>query len=103
MNHAHPMQPNVAHHQADRMEHNMEHSNRQYGYLLIMGILSFISMYVLMYTMVDTFANVLANFNQFYMAGLMTAPMILIELLLMRAMYQNKKWNALIGGAASLL
>jgi hypothetical protein len=39
--------------------------------------LSFISMYVLMYAMVDRFANVYPNFNQFYMAGLMTAPMVL--------------------------
>jgi uncharacterized protein (DUF305 family) len=67
-----------------------------YGRLLIMTVLSFISMYVLMYAMVDTFANVYPNFNQFYMAGLMTAPMVLIELLLMRSMYNNKKANITI-------
>ena len=49
-----------------------------------------------MYAMVNTFGNVLNNFNQFYMAGLMTAPMILIELAVMRAMYQDKRLNALI-------
>jgi hypothetical protein len=62
-----------------------------YGRLLLMAVLSFISMYVLMYAMVDAFANVYANFNQFYMAWLMTAPMVIIEIALMGAMYQNKR------------
>ncbi len=71
--------------------------NKQtYVRLLIMAVLSFMSMYALMYAMVDRFANVVPNFNQFYMAGLMASPMIIIELLLMGAMYPNKKWNALI-------
>lgn len=67
-----------------------------YRRLLAMALLSFISMYVLMYTMVNAFSNVFSNFNQFYMAALMTAPMVIIELALMSAMYHNKKWNALI-------
>lgn len=58
--------------------------------------LSFVSMYVLMYAMVNTFADVYPNINQFYMAGLMTAPMVVIELLLMGAMYRNKKLNLAI-------
>ncbi len=71
--------------------------NKQtYVRLLIMAVLSFMSMYALMYAMVDRFANVVPNFNQFYMAGLMASPMVIIELLLMGAMYPNKKWNALI-------
>ena len=49
-----------------------------------------------MYAMVNTIANVFNNFNQFYMAGLMTAPMVLIEIFVMRSMYQNKGRNALI-------
>ncbi len=67
-----------------------------YGRLLIMVVLSFISMYILMYAMVDSFANVYPNFNQFYMAGLMSAPMLVIELLLMGAMYPNKKLNTVL-------
>lgn len=67
-----------------------------YGRLLTMVVLSFISMYVLMYAMVDSFANVYPNFNQFYMAGLMTAPMLIIELLLMGSMYPNKKLNTVL-------
>ena len=61
-----------------------------------MAVLSFISMYVFMYAMVDTFANVYSNLNQFYMAGLMTAPMVIIEILLMSAMYTNARANFVI-------
>ena len=49
-----------------------------------------------MYVMVDSFANVYPNFNQLYMAGLMTAPMIIIEVIFMSLMYQNQKWNIMI-------
>jgi uncharacterized protein (DUF305 family) len=49
-----------------------------------------------MYAMVNIIGNVYNNFNEFYMAGLMTAPMVLIELIVMKAMYQDKRRNALI-------
>lgn len=75
-------------------------SGRHYSRLMVMIALSFAAMYGLMYAMVDTFANVYASFNQFYMAGLMTAPMAIIELLLMGAMYHNKKLNAAIVAAS---
>jgi hypothetical protein len=53
---------------------------RHYGLLLVMAVLFFLSMYILMYAMVDRVSNVYPNLNQFYMAGLMTAPMLVIEL-----------------------
>lgn len=56
--------------------------------------LSFVAMYVLMYAMVDVLGNALPNLNQAYMAALMTAPMLVLELLLMGQMYANKKINA---------
>jgi hypothetical protein len=59
--------------------------------LLAMAALSFIAMYILMYAMLNTFANVLPNLNQAYMAGLMTAPMVIIELLVMRPMYDKAR------------
>lgn len=71
-------------------------SQNHYRRLLIMAVLSFISMYILMYAMVNTFDNVYNNFNQFYMAGLMTVPMIVIELAVMGAMYPNKRRNVII-------
>jgi uncharacterized protein (DUF305 family) len=46
--------------------------------------------------MVNVFANVVPNINQFYMASLMTMPMIIIELTLMRKMYMNKKLNTIL-------
>jgi uncharacterized protein (DUF305 family) len=71
-----------------------------YRRLLIMAALSFVSMYILMYAMVNTIDNVYNNINQVYMAGLMAAPMVVIELLLMGAMYQNKRLNILIAAAS---
>ena len=69
-----------------------------------MVVLSFLSMYALMYGMVNTLANVYMNVNQFYMAGLMAAPMGIIELALMGAMYRNRRLNAVvaIGGSIAL-
>jgi bacteriorhodopsin len=72
------------------------HNNKSYYYLVAMAMLSFVCMYILMYAMVDRFVNVYYSLNQFYMAGLMTVPMIIIEMLLMRAMYGNKRWNIAI-------
>ena len=67
-----------------------------YRNLLVMAVLSFFAMYALMYAMVDRWANVLSNLNQAYMAGLMAAPMVVIELVVMREMYRNRRANAVI-------
>ena len=64
--------------------------------LLYMALLSFASMYILMYAMVNQFANVYPNINQFYMAALMTMPMVLIEMIVMSSMYMDKNRNKLI-------
>jgi uncharacterized protein (DUF305 family) len=69
----------------------------------IMLVLNFIAMYILMYAMADVFANVYSSFNQVYMAGLMTAPMAIMEVALMRGMYPNKVWNFAIAGAGLVL
>lgn len=71
-------------------------SENHYPKLIIMVTLSFIAMYILRYSMVNAFGNIYNNFNQFYMAGLMAAPMMLIELVLMWSMYPNKRLNVLI-------
>ena len=67
-----------------------------YRHLGIMAALSFVAMYILMYAMVNSIDDVYMNVNQVYMAGLMTAPMIVIELVVMRAMYHSMKLNAFI-------
>lgn len=70
--------------------------NNPYFSVIIMAILSFFSMYILMYSMVNTFSNIYNNFNQVYMALLMTAPMIFFHIVVMRSMLKKKKWNLLI-------
>jgi uncharacterized protein (DUF305 family) len=84
------------------MDH-AHHARHPYAALALMALLSFVVMYILMYAMVDTFGNVFANINKVYMAGLMTAPMVLIELALMRSMYPKPRVNATIGIVAALL
>lgn len=80
----------------------MKHS--PYARLATMTGLSFIAMYVFMYAMVDRFGDVYPNINQFYMAGLMTAPMVLIELLVMGMMYPSRAVNgAILGGGVFVL
>lgn len=84
------------------MEKNMQHDRSMtqghYGRLVLMTVLSFMAMYILMYAMVDRLGNVFISVNQFYMAALMTAPMVVLELLLMGSMYKDKKLNAILIG-----
>ena len=90
-------QPGHAGHQAGKGRHYLQ--------LLLMALLSYVAMYWLMYAMVDRFANVFHNLNQAYMAGLMTAPMVLIEMLVMRGMYTDRRLNSWIvaGSLAALI
>lgn len=78
----------------------MEHGN--WLRLGLMTILSFISMYALMYIMVDKFRDIYPSFNQFYMAGAMTAAMIAIELIVMGSMYKNTIVRSLLIGISTL-
>ena len=79
------------------MQHKKENHYRHLG---IMAALSFAAMYVLMYAMVNTFGDVYNNINQVYMAGLMAAPMVVIELVVMRGMYHNGRLNLMLIGAS---
>ena len=100
-----------AHHQATpnaqtkgrHASHPGRTAGGHYGRFTLMLVLSFACMYALMYAMVDRFANVVPNINQFYMAALMTAPMAILELALMGAMYQDKRKNAVIFALAGLV
>lgn len=88
------------------MDLHIAHERRSgspYLALALMAALSFVAMYVLMYAMVDRFENVYPNLNQLYMAGLMAAPMVLIELVLMRSMYPRRGWNIAITAASIAL
>ena len=83
-------------------QHDHRMMTQNYGRLLLMAVLSFVAMYVLMYAMVDRVANIHPSLNQAWMAGLMTAPMVVLELLLMGGMYRNRRWNAGILVAAGI-
>lgn len=75
-------------------QHSEDHAHHApYQRLAAMTVLSFLAMYVLMYAMVDKVSNIHPSFNQAYMAGLMAAPMVMIELLLMGMMYPRKGLN----------
>ncbi len=78
--------------------HSGGHSSGQSHYVRLALMLagSFVAMYILMYAMVNSFANVYMNINQVYMAGLMAAPMGLIELALMGAMYRDRRKNMIV-------
>ncbi len=94
-------------HESTHTQHSEQHASHgssgqthhgHYGRLLLMMALSFLAMYALMYAMVDQLANVYHNVNQFYMAGLMAAPMLLIELWLMSSMYPDRRRNLILAG-----
>jgi uncharacterized protein (DUF305 family) len=79
-----------------------EMGRHHYARLLMMTALSFMAMYVLMYAMVATIDHIYLNINKAYMAALMAAPMVPIELALMGAMYRNRRLNALLIAASVL-
>ena len=96
----------MEHEHAVHGKHPKHAHGGHYVRLLVMVGLSFLAMYALMYAMVDRFENVYGSFNQAWMAGLMAAPMLVIELLVMRGMYPDKKRNVLLivcGVAATIL
>lgn len=82
----------------------MDTHNNPYPRLALMAALSFVAMFVLMYAMVDRLSNVYPSLNQAYMAALMAAPMVAIEIVLMSSMYPSKRTNRLIlAGSAFVL
>lgn len=68
--------------------------------LLVMAAIHFALMYALMYAMVNVFSNIFPSLNQIYMAGLMTAPMLILEIILMGSMYGNKRALRIIMGVS---
>lgn len=77
--------------------------SNHYVHLGVMALLSFAAMYLLMYAMVDSISSVYMSINQVYMAALMTAPMVFIELIVMRAMYGNAALNRMLLAGSVIL
>lgn len=65
-----------------------------------MGALHFVIMYILMYAMVDAHDHVYLNINTLYMAAIMTAPMLLLEAVMMRSMYKQPYLLNIVIGAS---
>jgi len=72
----------------------MEKAN--YGKFILMLLASFVVMYFVMYSMLASFGHFYFSVSRLYMTFLMIAPMALIMLGFMGAMYTNKKKNTLI-------
>lgn len=70
--------------------------------LLLMGALHFVIMFILMYAMVDVLDHVYLNINNLYMAAIMTAPMLLLEAVMMRSMYKQPYLLNIVMGASAV-
>jgi cation transport ATPase len=81
--------------QKEEME-QMEMKHNMYRKLALMSFLSFVAMYFLMFSMINTIGNFTNNINMAYMAGLMVAPMVVFELIVMWSMYKDKKRNYMV-------
>jgi uncharacterized protein (DUF305 family) len=60
-------------------------------------------MFLLTYVMIDNLSHFYLNINKVYMAVMMVSPMVIVMLLVMRSMYENKKLNYIIMAAFSVL
>lgn len=78
------------------MKQSTHNQTQPYFNLGVMAVLSFVAMYFLMYSMVNSVAHVYMSVNQAYMAALMAAPMVVIELIVMRMMYPDPRLNRLV-------
>lgn len=74
-------------------ENNSNHSLAMYKRFAVMAVAMFVAMYFIMYAMIDGLDNLIPNINNLYMTLLMVSAMLVIELCIMKGMYQNKKIN----------
>jgi cation transport ATPase len=74
-------------------ENNPNHSLAMYKRFALMAVAMFVAMYFIMYAMIDGLNNLIPNINNLYMTLLLVSAMLIIELLIMKGMYQNKKIN----------
>ena len=74
-------------------ENNPNHSLAMYKRFAIMAVAMFVAMYFIMYAMIDGLQNLIPNINNLYMTLLMVSAMLIIEIWIMKGMYQNKKIN----------
>lgn len=75
---------------------NTDHSLAMYKRFALMAFVMFTVMYFIMYAMIDGLQNLIPNINNLYMTLLMVSAMLVIELWIMKGMYENKKINLTI-------
>lgn len=63
----------------------------------------FFIMWALTYSGVYAFDHIFLNLNRFYMAVLMVAPMVIVMLVAMRHMFENKRLNFAIYAASAVV
>jgi uncharacterized protein (DUF305 family) len=74
-----------------------------YKKLVIAISINAVLMYLITYVMIDDFDHFYNNINRVYMSLMMVAPMVIVMLLVMSSMYENKKLNyILIASSAGL-
>jgi hypothetical protein len=84
------------HAQHQHGQHNGHPHSHSYRMLWLNLALSLVIMYFAMFAMIDTLGDFYNNLNMLYMAVLMAAPMGILMLLLMPAMYKNRQVNLAI-------
>lgn len=82
---------------------NSKSNTKPYITLLISLAISYVVMFAIMFSRVNEWSNLFLSLNQVYMTGLMISTMLIIMLVTMRSMYQNKKLNLVLLALGTLL
>ena len=89
-------------HSSKNEGNQVNHSLTMYKRFAIMAVVMFVAMYFIMYAMIDGLNNLIPNINNLYMTLLMVSAMLIIEIWIMKSMYENKQinWGIIIISAA---
>ena len=84
------------------MGKDMKMSKSPYRMFALNLGLSAVFMYFVMYTMIDRTAELYNNLNNVYMTAMMVMSMAIVMLLLMPAMFPNKRFNLILYAAFAI-
>ncbi len=82
------------------MPEPMSHDAHSYRNFAIELTIEFVIMYFVMYTMIDSTAHLHLNINNVYMTLMMVAPMAVVMLVSMRAMFRRTPVNTAIAATS---
>ncbi len=83
--------------------HGAQQHHAMYWKLALELAIDFVVMYLVMYTMIDTIGHLYLNINNVYMTLMMVAPMAVLMLVSMRAMFPRRSTNIAIAAGAAVL